>query len=104
VARDPREHLDRPVVVRRPQAARGDEQVVLEPLAEGSLEVGRIVADDGDPRRLDAETEQRAGEERPVGVPAIATDELGTRDDDCRARLGQTACQVVGVTRMTRGL
>ena len=50
-----REQLDRAVVVRRAEAARDDEQVVREPFGERSLEVGRVVADDRDPRRLEPE-------------------------------------------------
>ena len=84
---DPRDDLDRAVVVRRPEAARdGDEVRVADGLAERPLELGRIVADDVDPRRLEPEREQRAREERAVQVGALAADELAARDDDRRPR------------------
>ena len=54
-------------------------------LGDGSLELGRIVADDVDPRRLDPEREQRARQERTVQVGALAAHELAARDDDDRA-------------------
>ena len=41
-----REQLDRPVVVRRAEAARDDEQVVREPLAQRPFEIRRVVSDD----------------------------------------------------------
>ena len=50
--------LDRAVVVRRPEPARDDEQIGLESFAERALELGGVVADDGDPRRLEAEPQQ----------------------------------------------
>ena len=61
------------------------------PSREGRLEVGRIVADDRDPRRLDAEPKQRRREERAVSVVAVAADELGARGDDRRPRGRQPA-------------
>ena len=51
-------------------------------LAQRRLELGRVVADDVDPRRLEPEREQRAGEERAVQVGALAAHELAAGDDD----------------------
>ena len=81
-----RERLDGTVVVGRAEAAGRDQQVVGEPVAERRLELGRRIADDPQLRRLDAEREQRAREERPVEVGAIAADELRPGDDDGGAR------------------
>ena len=47
----PREQLDRPVVVCRPESAGDAEQVVGQALGQRRLEVGRVVSDHGDPRR-----------------------------------------------------
>ena len=76
------EQLDRAVVVRRAEAAGADEQVVPEAVAERRLELCGRVADDAHLDRLDAEREQRAGEEGAVQVGAVAADELRARDDD----------------------
>jgi hypothetical protein len=77
-----REQLDRPVVVRRPQPAREHEEVGLEPLPDSGLQLCRVVADDRDPCRLQAEPGQLVGQERPVRVPAAAADQLAAGDDD----------------------
>ena len=45
----------------------------------------RRVADDGDPRRLEAEANGLSGEERAVAVLALAPDELAAGHDDGRA-------------------
>ena len=69
--------------MRRPEPARArDELGGGDGVAYGSLELGRIVADDLDPRRLDPEREQRASEERPVEIGPLAAHELAARDDD----------------------
>ena len=67
-------------------------------VADRGLELGRVVADDLDPRRLDAEREQRAREEGAVQVGALAAHELAARDDDDRAR----ACAASGVNSRRR--
>ena len=86
-----RDELDGPVVVGRPEAARDAAEIGLEPLAQRCLELGRVVADDRDPRRLDAEPQQLRGEERPVQVAPVAADELAAGDDDEAARAAQAA-------------
>jgi len=60
--------------VRRPEPAGGDDEVVVEPLGERLLELARRVADEVDPRRLDAERDQRLREEGAVRVAAVAAD------------------------------
>ena len=50
-----------------------------EPLRERRLELVGPVADDRDPRRLEAERERLRGEERAVQVGALAADELAAR-------------------------
>ena len=57
-ARGACEELDGAVVVRRPQPTRDDEQLAVEPIAQRALEIGGVVADDGDARRLDAEPKE----------------------------------------------
>ena len=54
--------------------------------AQRRSELAGVVADDLDPRGLDAEGEQRAREEGAVQVGAVAAHELAARDDDHRAR------------------
>src|SRR5206468_2890676 len=86
-------------VVRRAEAAGDREQVEREPLPQRRLEIGRVVADDGDPRRVDAEPEQRLCEEGAVAIVTVAAHELGARRDDRYA-----GRQPVGVTTITRGI
>ena len=94
------EQLDRAVVVRRPEPARDDEQVVLEPSPKSRLEIGRVVADDRDPRRFDTAAEKIRREVRPVAIGPVAANELRARRDD---RGAYAACQPVFVTMPTRG-
>ena len=54
-AGDARDELDRPVVVRRPEAARDEADVRLAPGPERRLEVDRVVPDDDDPLGCEAE-------------------------------------------------
>ena len=61
------------------------------PSRERCLEIGRIVADDRDPRRIDAEAKQRRGEVRAVAVVAVAAHELRARRDDRGADARATA-------------
>ena len=83
---DLRHDPDRAVVVRRPEPARRRDQVGRrDGLGHGSLQLGRVVADDVDPGRLDPEREQRPRQERPVQVGALAAHELAAGDDDDRA-------------------
>ena len=65
-----------------------------------------LVADDLDPRRLEPEREQGAGEERPVQVGALASHELAAGDDDhrpwaacARAQLASAAKIFFAVTK-----
>ena len=66
-----REQLDRAVVVRRAEAARDDEQVLLEARPQRGFQLGRLVADDRDPNRIDAEaaaaTRPDTGRSGPAG-------------------------------------
>src|SRR5581483_5930765 len=99
-----RQHLDGAIVVGRAEAA-GDEACLRgERLRKGRLELPRIVADDRDPRRLEAVAERLAREERAVQVAALAADELAPRDDDRGARAGHPATRTVrsGVTTTAR--
>ena len=81
-ARSLRDELDRPVVVRRPEPAGDEAEVGAEAFPQRRLQLVGTVADDRDPRRLEAERERLCGEERPVQVGALAADELAARDDD----------------------
>ena len=51
----------------------------LERLSERVLEVVDAVADDRDPRRLEAEADDLGCEERAVAVVSLAADELASR-------------------------
>ena len=95
-----RDELDRAVVVCRAEPA-GDHAEVgaCQPLGQRLHQLLFAVPHDRDPRRLDPQPQQLAGEERPVEVAAIATDELAPGDDDERAGTrGHTA------GRMPRGV
>jgi len=80
-----REQLDRAVVVGRAEPARDDKQLVRETFAERRFEIGRLVTDNCDARRVDAEPQQRRCEERPVAILPVAAHELGARRDDRRS-------------------
>src|SRR5206468_412375 len=100
-----RHGLDGAVVVGRPEPA-GDEHgvAVCKRLLQHPLELGRRVADDGDPRRLEAEPQRLAREERPVEIGSLAAHELAARDDDDGPGPTQ-ACEravFVGVTTTLR--
>ena len=100
-----RDQLHRAIVVRRPETAGDEARVRLQPLTEGSLELGRRVSDDRDPGRLEPVAQRLGGEERAVPVGALAADELTAGDDDDRARpLAHPRRRVVrfGVTRTRR--
>ena len=77
--------LDRPVVVGRPEAARDEADVGLEPLAQRRLELVRVVADDRDARRLETEAHRFLSVERAVEIGSLAPHELTARHDDCCA-------------------
>src|SRR5205807_1978408 len=87
----PREELDRPVVMRRAEPARDDAEIGSQPFAEGSLQLLRPVADDRDPRRLEAEAKRLAREKRAVPVGPLAADELAAGDDERGARPARKA-------------
>jgi hypothetical protein len=55
---------------------------VREALTQCGLEIRRLVTDDGDARRVDAEAKQRRRQKRPVAILPVAADELGARRDD----------------------
>ena len=99
-----RHHLDRAVVVRRAEPAGHEARVGGEALPERLLELLGRVADDRDPRRLEAEAERLAREERPIQVGALAAHELAARDDDEGAGPAQVAARAVrvGVTSTFR--
>src|SRR5206468_9546845 len=84
-----RDQLDGAVVVCRPEPARHDAEIRLEPILQRRLELGRIVADDLDPRRLDAEAQQLRSQKRAVAVVALPANELAAGDDDDPAGAGQ---------------
>src|SRR5205823_1826666 len=94
-----REKLDRPVVVRRPEAAGDDAEVGAKPLAKRLLELLRPVADDRDARRLEPEPQRLARKERAVAVGALAADELAAGDDEGGPRPAGPA-QAVARTRL----
>src|SRR3954454_11026531 len=96
-----RQELDRPVIVRRPEAPRAAEEVVGEALLERRLQIGGLVAHDGDARRIDTEAQKRRREVRPIAIATVPAHELGPRGDDRRARYGR--CQPVAVTILTAG-
>ncbi len=101
-----RKQLDRPVVVRRPEPAGDDEQVVPEAVAERRLELGGRVADDSHLHRLDPERLERSCEERTVQVGAVAPNELRPGDDDRGAQRNGYAgcpCHPLGPTVSTQG-
>ena len=85
-----RDELDRAIVVRRAEPARDSTASPSSSAArEYRLELGGLVADDRDPRRLEAEAQRLPGEERPVEIGSVAAHELAARDDDHRARAAQ---------------
>ena len=79
------------------------QQVGVEPVPQRRLELVRLVADDRDPRGLDAEREQLSREERAVQVGPLAADELAAGDDDRRARRASSAArgEPAGVTSVS---
>ena len=96
-----RQELDRAIVVRRPEAARDRAEIGAEPLTQRRLELGRIIPDDLDTRRLEPEPQQLAGQERPVQVGPLAAHELAAGDDYDPARAGQA---VAGATETPRAV
>ena len=98
-ARDPRDELDRAIVVRRPEAAGDEADVRFSACPKGDLEVVRVVADDRDPLRSKAERERLSRVERAVRVASLAAHELAARDDDRRARAAHPAMAVGPLTR-----
>ena len=81
----PGEQFDRAIVVRRAEAAGDDEEVLVEPGPQRSLQLRRLVADDGDPYGIEAQPEERCGQIGPVPVLPVAADELRARRDDARS-------------------
>ena len=57
-----------------------------EALADRGLELVGPISHDEDPGRIEPEADERAREERAVGVTPVAAHELGARDDDDGAR------------------
>ncbi len=86
---DPRDELDRAVVVRRPEAPRDEADVGLQALAERGLEIVLVVTDHDHPCRLQPERQRLAHDERPVAIVAVAPHELASRHDGDGARSTQ---------------
>ncbi len=85
-AGDAGDRLHRAVVVRRPETAGEDRDVGPHGLANGLLELPRVVADDEHPRGREPEPRQLAREEGSVGVGLVSPHELAAREDDDRSR------------------
>jgi hypothetical protein len=79
-----RKHLDRAIVVSRAQTAGHDAEVRLETLSQCRAQMFRTIADDGHPRRLEAETGKLCCKKGTVCVAPVAADELapGDKNDD----------------------
>ena len=86
-----RDELDGPVVVRRPEPAADDAEVGAQPFRQRRLELALVVADDREPRRLEPEPDELAGEERPVAVVPVAADQLRAGDDEDATQTGRRA-------------
>jgi hypothetical protein len=90
--------------VGRPQTARDDQQVAGKPLAQRLLQLVGRIPDDSHFGGVDSELEEGSRQKRTVRVGAVATHELGARDEDGRPwPSDQPSCQPVGVTVITRG-
>ena len=81
-----RDHLDGAVVVRRAEAAGDEARVGFQRVSERRFELGGVVADDRDPRRLEPVAKRLGREERAVPVSPLAADELAAGGDDRRPR------------------
>lgn len=57
--------------------------IALQTLPQRRFQIGGIVADNRDARRLEAEAQGLLGEERAVEIGSFAANELAARDDDC---------------------
>ena len=79
--RDLRDGRDRAVVVRRPEAARGDDEIVGRELAQALRDLVVTVADDAHALQLDAERVELVGEEARVGVGHEAEEQLLPGDE-----------------------
>ena len=86
-----------------PRPPETHEQVVASPSRSAASRSAGVVADDRDPRRVDAEAQERRREERAVAIVAVAAHELGARRDD-RGAQAYAGRQPVAVTMITRGL
>ena len=63
--------------------ATGDEtDVAIHTVAQGRFQIGRIVTDNRDAGRLEAEAQRLLGEERAVEISPLPAYELAARDDD----------------------
>ncbi len=76
------DELDRPVVVRRPEAAGDEADVCLERARQRGLELVGVVADDRDLRGLQAQQERLTGIERSVQVCSLPAHQLAAGHDD----------------------
>ena len=76
------QELDGAVVVGRAEPARDHEQVGGQALPDRAFQLGRLVPDERDPRRLQPEPGQLLGQEWAVRVPAPAADQLAAGDQD----------------------
>ena len=85
------------VVVRRPEPARGDDEVVTGQLAQPAGDLVVLVADDADAAQLDPERVQLMREEARVGVRHEAEQELLPGDEQGRGRpAGRHGCSWAG--------
>jgi DNA-binding transcriptional regulator YiaG len=94
------EQLDRAVVVGRAETAGDHEQIARQPVGERRFEIGRIVADNRDARRVDAEPKQRRCQERPVSVVPVAADGFRT----LRESLGISQAEIAEMCGVSRAV
>src|SRR5213076_1678848 len=92
-----RDERDGAVVVGRAEAAGDEAEVGIEAVAERVLQLVLPVADDLDPRRLEAESKRLACEERAVAVRPVAADELAAGDHEGRPPADQGQAPVVAL-------
>ena len=81
-----RDHLDGAVVVRRAEPTGDEARVGFQAFSERRFELDGVVADDRDPRGLEAVAKRLGGEEWAVPVSPLAADELAAGGDDRRPR------------------
>ena len=89
--------LDGAIVVRRPEPAGRDHEVVAGELAQPRDDLVVLVTDDADPAQLDPERVQLVGQKARVGVGDEAEQELLPGDEQRRRRPGgRHGCSLTG--------